>query len=275
MPDRPIITLTTDFGEGSRYVAAMKGAILSINPEAAIIDVTHSVPPQDIESGARVWAETAPWFPPHAVHVAVVDPGVGSSREIVYAEVGACRLVFPDNGLAMGLLANLAGGEKPRRIVAVEEPGYWRSPVSPTFHGRDIMGPVAAHLTLGVAPERLGTPRQELTRLVTRTATKRDLSEDGCVAKKIEGEVIEVDSFGNLITNITADQLADCPRDSSAAVRCDEHETVGIYETYSDQPPMTLVALIGSSGKLELAIVDDSAKIMLGVGAGAPVTVTW
>ncbi|MEM6799731.1 MAG: SAM-dependent chlorinase/fluorinase [Planctomycetota bacterium] len=271
MPQRPIITLTTDFGIGSRYVAEMKGAILSINPDASIIDLTHAIPPQDIRTAAAFLANTLPSFPTAAIHVVVVDPGVGSDRLVIYTEIGDRRLVCPDNGL----VSNLADATNPRKIVAIEEPSYWRSPVSPTFHGRDIMGPVAAHLSLGLPPERLGTPRAGLTKLAIKKATKQALTKDAGVAQRIEGEVIEVDSFGNLITNITAEQLADCPRDTSVTIRCDEHETVGIYQTYSEQPPMTLVAIVGSNGHLELAIVDDSAKIMLGVGVGAAVSVAW
>lgn len=280
MAERPLITLTTDFGEGSRYVAAMKGVILSINPAATIVDLTHSVPPQNVAAGANVLAEAAPWFPPHAIHVAVIDPGVGSDREIVYTELGPHRLVCPDNGLT----TNLAAREKPRKIVAITKSEFWLPEVSATFHGRDIMAPVAAHLSLGLDPARLGPPRGELLKLDTPprarrlTITSRDDApphEEPRVAQKIEGEVIEVDSFGNLITNITDDMLTDCPRDSTVTVRCDEHETIGIQQTYADQPPMTLVALVGSGGKLELAIVDDSAKIMLGVTVGAPVVVSW
>ena len=277
MSDRSIITLTTDFGEGSRYVAAMKGVILSINPDATIVDATHSIPPQDIATGARTLAEIARWFPPEAVHVVVVDPSVGSDREIFYSEFSEGRVVCPNNGL----LTNLAERENPRKMVAIEEPAYWLPRVTPTFHGRDIMAPVAANLSRGLSPDLLGPPRHKLLRLASREVTRHGI--EGCdttgkeqgVGQKIEGEVIEVDSFGNLITNISRQMLADCPGDTSVTIRCDEHETVGIFTTYADQPPMTLLALIGSSDQLELAIVDDSAKIMLGVGVGAPVAVAW
>jgi len=272
MSDRPIITLTTDFGEGSRYVAAMKGVILSTDRQATVVDVSHSIPPQDIAHAARTLAEMVRWFPAETIHVVVVDPGVGSDREIFYAEFPDCRVVCPNNGL----LTNLADRENPRKMVAIENPAYWLPRVAPTFHGRDIMAPVAAHLSQGLLPDLLGTPRTELVRLTPHAASACvTTGKEQGVGQKIEGEVVEVDSFGNLITNITRDMLADCPGDTSVTVRCDEHETVGIFTTYADQPPMTLVALIGSSDLLELAIVDDSAKIMLGVGAGAPVAVAW
>ena len=258
-----IITLTTDFGEGSRYVAAMKGTILSINPAAHIVDLSHSIPPQDVRRGAIALAETAPTFPPESIHIAVVDPGVGSDRRLVYAHIGSQHFLAPDNGL----LGRLAEAQSPSKIVVLEEPRFWLPTVSATFHGRDILAPVAARLSLGLPPEQLGRPIARLVAL--------PWPEVQSVANQITGEVVEVDSFGNLITNITSEMLQGVPTDESVTVACDEHTTQGIFRTYSDQPPMTLIALVGSGGKLELAIVDDSAKIMLGVGAGAPVVVTW
>lgn len=258
-----IITLTTDFGASSPYVAAMKGVILSISADVRLVDVSHSVPPQHVLQGALVLADATRLFPPGTIHVAVVDPGVGTSRAIVYAEIGDQRYVCPDNGL----LGRLAARENPAKLVWVTNERFFRTPVAPTFHGRDIMAPVAAHLSLGLNPDELGPPMQELRRLDWPGAVK--------VANRIEGQVVAVDSFGNLVTNITRDMLAGVPRDETVAVRCDEHETHSIFTTYADQPPMTLIALFGSNDQLELAIVDDSAKIMLGVGVGAPVEVCW
>lgn len=259
----PIITLTTDFGEGSRYVAAMKGVILSIHPQARIVDLTHSIPPQDVRSGAIALAEMAPWFPPETIHVAVVDPGVGSGRRIVYARIDSQQFVAPDNGL----LSRLAARTKPTKIVHIAESRFWLPTVSATFHGRDILVPVAARLSLGLSPDELGPPIAELVEQTWAEARR--------MANHIDGEVIEVDSFGNLITNITRDMLRGVPTDESVTVTCDEHETQGIFSVYNDQPAMTLLALIGSSDRLELAIVNDSATIMLGVKAGAPVRVSW
>jgi S-adenosyl-L-methionine hydrolase (adenosine-forming) len=258
-----IITLTTDFGEGSRYVAAMKGVLLSINPDARLIDISHSVPPQDVHRGAIVVAEAAPFFPPHTLHIAVVDPGVGTERRIVYARIGQQQFIAPDNGL----LSRLAAAERPSKIVSLDEPRFWRPQVSSTFHGRDIMAPVAARLSLGLSPDELGRPLDSLVSLTWREAEK--------VANKISGEVIEVDSFGNLVTNIARAQLAGVPTDESVTVTCDEHATQGIFKTYSEQPSMTLIALVGSGDQLELAIVDENASMMLGVTVGAPVTITW
>ena len=262
-PTQPIITLTTDFGPSSSYVAAMKGVILSINPDVRLVDISHAVPPQNILQGAQVLAETTPTFPSGALHVGVIDPGVGSSRKIVYVEFLWGRYLCPDNGL-LGRLAELG---QPSMMVTVEAEQFFRKPVAPTFHGRDIMAPVAAHLSLGLDPKELGPLHRELRKLNWPGAEK--------VANRIKGEVVSIDSFGNLITNISRDMLSGVPTDETVAVHCDEHETRGISSTYSDQPAMTLVAVIGSNDQLELAIVDDSAKIMLGVEVGIPVDVSW
>lgn len=258
-----IIALTTDFGMGSHYVAAMKGVILSLNPRATLVDITHGVPPQDVRQGAWILADVAEYLPPGSIHVAVVDPGVGSRRKIVYAEIDQRGYVAPDNGL----LSRLALRTPPTKIVAIQEPAYWLRRVSATFHGRDIMAPVAARLSLGLQPDCLGPPQDSLMQL--------DWSEVIVLPGRIEGTVRLVDSFGNLITDIPADALAGVPTDESVKVACDAHQTVGIFCTYADQPEMTLVALVGSSGYLELAIVGDSAAAMLGVGTGARVTITW
>jgi len=258
-----IITLTTDFGAESPYVAAMKGVILSINPDAELVDITHAIGPQNIRQGALVLAEVTPWFPPDTIHVAVVDPGVGSSRKIIYARIGEHHLIAPDNGL----VSRLALRAQPSTIITVADPSYWLPVVSATFHGRDIMAPVAARLSLGLDPARLGPRQHEIERLEWTEA---------CVTeKKIEGTVQSIDSFGNLITNIPADALVNVPRGEEVTIVCDEHETHGIFNAYADQPEMTLIALVGSSGHLELAIVGESAAMMLGVRAGTPVKVTW
>lgn len=259
-----IITLTTDFGPSSPYVAVMKGVILSVNPQARIVDITHAVPAQDVRAGALALAEAAPWFPSRTIHVAVVDPGVGSERRIVYARIGEHDHIAPDNGL----LSRLALATSPSTIRHVREAEFWLKPVSMTFHGRDIMAPVAAQLSLGLAAERLGPELGDLVRL--------EWTEARLVGKKIEGAVQSIDSFGNLITNIPANALADVPRgEEDVTIFCDDHETRGIFKTYSDQPEMTLMALVGSGGTLELAIVGESAALMLGIKVGTPVVISW
>lgn len=259
----PIITFTTDFGTGSRYVGAMKGVCLTINPDATLVDLTHSVPPQDVAAGALALAATTPWFPEGTIHVVVVDPGVGSDRPVIYAELGSQRYVLPDNGL----LTSLASLHTPRKIVAIKNPAYWLPEVSATFHGRDIMAPVAARLSLGLEANLLGEVTADFVRLPTAKAVR--------VGQRIDGEVIEVDSFGNLITNITAEMLEGVPTGEGTVIACGGHTTYGVFKTYSEQPAMTLVALVGSTGKLELAIVDDNAAAMLGVAVGTPVQLQW
>ena len=260
---QPVIALTTDFGVGSPYVAAMKGVILSINPQAVIVDLTHAIEPQNIRQGAIVLADTCRWFPPGTIHVAVVDPGVGSSRPIVWARIGEQNFIAPDNGL----LSRLALASPPLTIRTLSDPRFWLPGVSATFHGRDIMAPVAAHLSLGLDAAELGPAVQELVTLCWR--------EVHVTAGRIEGRVESIDSFGNLITDITSDALERAPRGEETAITCDEHETRGIFRAYSDQPDMTLIALVGSNGRLELAIVGESAAAMLGIRVGTPVTVAW
>ena len=257
------ITLTTDFAAGSPYVAAMKGVILSINPTAGIIDIPHGIAPQQIRHAALALESVVPYFPQGTIHVAVIDPGVGTDRRIVYAEIAGQHFVAPDNGL----LSRLADRWPPSKMIEVRERVYWRPHVSSTFHGRDIMAPVAAHLSLGLPPEKLGPACAGLVRI--------DWPEARRVGNRIEGEVVAVDSFGNLVTNITREMLASVPRDESVSITCEEHETNGIYSTYADQPPLTLIALIGSNDQLELAIVNDNAQAMLGVREGAKVVVSW
>ncbi len=258
-----VITLTTDFGSGSPYVAAMKGVILSIHPAATIVDLCHDVLPQDVRRAALLLDDVSDWFPAETLHVAVVDPGVGTSRAIVYARIGRQQFIAPDNGL----LSRLAARMPPAKLIRLEDPAYWLPHVSSTFHGRDIMAPVAARLALGLEPERLGPLLERLTSL--------DWPEARLSPARIDGVLIEIDSFGNLITNITAELLAGRPTDRRACVVCNIYETWGIFHAYAEQPQGTLVALIGSSNRLELALVGQSAARRLGIGLGAAVTVAW
>ncbi len=256
-----IITLTTDFGTGSPYVAAMKGVILSINPAATLVDLSHEVPPQDIRRGALLLEDTARWFPPGTIHVAVVDPGVGTGRALVYARIGAQQYLAPDNGL----LSRVSRGEPPERVIRLAERAYWLPQVSATFHGRDILAPAAAHLSLGLDPARLGPPHGSLTRL--------DWPEPSLSANLIEGEVLFVDSFGNLISNVRAETLAGLPDRAGVTVTCGGAIVHGIGRTYGEASQGQLVALVGSAGRLEIALVGGNAAKRLGVGAAAAVTV--
>jgi len=261
-----LITLTTDFGTGSPYVAAMKGVILSLNPAATVVDITHGVPPQDVRYGSIVLEDTSDRFPAGTIHVAVVDPGVGTDRAVVFARIGRQSYVAPDNGL----LSRLARRTPPAKIVRLTEPNYWLHPVSATFHGRDVMAPVAARLSLGLEPDHLGVPQDRLVML--------DWPEVRLLAGRIEGSVLLVDGFGNLITDVTAAVLVEASRGREPAgirICCRHHQIPGLSRTYGDHPPGSPIALVGSSDRLEIAVVGGSAAATLGAGVGDPVTVRW
>lgn len=258
-----IITLTTDFGLGSPYVAAMKGVILSINPAARLVDIVHTVAPQNIRQGAVLLAEATTWFPAGTIHVAVIDPGVGTERRIVYAQIGDQQYLAPDNGL----LSRLAAKMRPSRIIVLENAEHWLPSVSNTFHGRDIMAPVAAQLSLGMEPDRLGPSISRLVEL--------DLPAPHVEPNRITGEVVWIDGFGNLITNITAAMLAAISDHSRATIEITGRTIHGVDRTYGDRAAGTLMALVGSSGYLEVAIANGSAAKQLHADAGTQITVRW
>lgn len=260
---RPIITLTTDFGHGSAYVAQMKGVILSMNPEVNVVDVTHDIPPQDIRAGAQTLSDLFDWYPEGAIHVAVVDPGVGTSRNIVYVNAGGRHFIAPDNGL----LSRVIRQHEPQQQVFLTNSEYWLGDVSSTFHGRDIMAPAAAHLSLGLDPEKLGEGAEKLNRL-----SWPEIHLENC---SIQGTIISFDSFGNLITDITAQTLFEASAKNPMSIHCGHHEIQNLVKTYGTQPPGSLVALIGSSHFLELAVVNGNAAHVLGVDVGEKITVTW
>jgi S-adenosylmethionine hydrolase len=257
-----IITLTTDFGAGSPYVAAMKGVILGINPAVGLVDVSHDVRPQDVRHGAVLLAEATPWFPPETIHVAVIDPGVGTDRKIIYARIADQKHLAPDNGL----LSLLAKRNRPTRIVELTNDEYWLPEVSQTFHGRDILAPVAAQLSLGLEPERLGPAIDQLQML--------DWPEPSRSGNRIDGQVLWIDRFGNAITNITSGMLAD-GGSNCVRIQCAGREITDLVNVYGNRKQGELIALIGSSGYLELAVVDGSAGKMLRIENGAPVAVEW
>jgi len=253
-----IITLTTDFGLTDGYVGAMKGAVLSVNSECTVVDVSHSVSPQDVAGGARVLMSACPFFPLGTVHVAVVDPGVGTQRAAVAVKAGGHYFVGPDNGL-LSPVVELMGLEAVHQLDDVR---FFRDDVSTTFHGRDVFGPVAGHLSTGVAIERLG-PVCKLKRLPA--ASSAQVSGDGVVL----GAVTHVDHFGNLITNIARAQLPELP----VTVTFSGHCEAPLVHTYGDAITGKIVALVGSSGLLELALPNGSAAQSLQAGAGLIVEV--
>jgi S-adenosylmethionine hydrolase len=269
-----IITLLTDFGDSDGYVGQMKGVILTIFPRARIVDVTHRIAPQAVLQAALVLRDTAPHFPDGTIHVAVVDPGVGSSRRAVVARTAKGWFIGPDNGLLGPAAAEAAGAAGPGAEPvpgAVEwfqlsNPRYQQALVSPTFHGRDIFAPAAAHIAAGVPVEELGEPVPEPVKLVVPEARARA---DG---SEVNGEVLRADRYGNLVTNIGGGHLL---RLGVAHVIVEIAGQVlhGVAESYASAVNGELVCVVGSSGCLEIAEAGGSAASRLGVGPGAAVTV--
>jgi len=258
---RPLITVTTDFGTGSPYVAQLKGVILSICREAEIIDVSHSIGPQNIREGAVVLADVTPRFPAGTIHLAVVDPGVGTSRRIIYAEMGEQRYLAPDNGL----LSLLAVRQRPKGIVALENTAYWLPEPSHTFHGRDILAPAAAHLAAGVDPKKLGAAHEAMVLL--------DWPQPKKSSSAIAGEIFYVDSFGNLITNINHVDVQALGNPTSLVIDCGGGQIRGIVPTYGAALDGEFVALFDSQGRLEIAKVGGNAAQELHMHVGESVVV--
>lgn len=253
-----LITLTTDFGTRDPWVAAMKGVILSIAPDCTLLDLSHGIGPQDILEGALFLAATVPYFPEGAIHTAVVDPGVGTSRVPIVARCAGQVVVCPDNGL----LTILQRTHPVAEAYAIENPDYILDLPSATFHGRDIFAPAAAHVALGAPLASFGKPAGDLCQIDLPEAT---MDAEG----QLHGEVIHVDRFGNCITNISRDSV---PDGAGYRVQVAAATVPGIHRTYADVPPGTLLALYGSSGHLEIAVAMDNAARALHLGPGAPVT---
>ncbi|OGO05038.1 MAG: hypothetical protein A2Y73_02495 [Chloroflexi bacterium RBG_13_56_8] len=254
-----IITLCTDFGTQDGYVAAMKGVILSIAPQARIVDITHEVARQRVGEGAFVFYSACRYFPVETIHLVVVDPKVGSARRALAVRTANYRFVAPDNGILSYVLRK----DPPLEIVSLTRKAYWREAVSHTFHGRDIFAPVAAHLANGVSLTKLGEPIDDLVWL---DAPQPAQHADG----SISGHVIHIDRFGNVITNIPAEMLTS-RRDWRVWVG--NASVTGLSTTYASGEPGDLIALIGSHGNLEVAIREGDAARAAGVGVGAEVWV--
>lgn len=259
-----VITLTTDFGVGGWFAAAMKGVIAGIAPDARVVDVTHEIAGQDILAGAFVLAQCFRNFPRDTVHVAVVDPGVGSPRRAIAVKSQDYFFLAPDNGvltLALAAVDDCA----PLQIRSIENERLYNRPVSRTFHGRDIFAPVAAHLSVGVAFQEVGPVTESIARL--------EIAEPKVTKKSIEGRVMFVDRFGNLITNIAArhlEQLAGEPRLFRLGLRAIRKFGRFYAEVSSGAP----VALIGSSNFVELCVNGGSAQKKFGAKIGDKVTVS-
>jgi S-adenosyl-L-methionine hydrolase (adenosine-forming) len=253
-----IITLTTDFGTRDTYVAEVKAAILSIAPDVQVVDVTHEIAPHDILEGALALEAAAPWFPPATIHVAVVDPGVGTARRGLAVASRDQVLIGPDNGLFTPFL-----GASPWRAFELTEAEFRRATVSATFHGRDVFAPAAAHVARGLSPERLG-PRVTDPVLLVWPRPR-------VAARRIGGAVVHVDRFGNLVTSIPTDALASLG--SSLTVRVGAR-SLPLVRTYGDLARGRPGALVGSRNRLEIAVNAGSAAAVLGARRGTSVVVS-
>jgi S-adenosylmethionine hydrolase len=250
-----VVTLTTDFGTGSGYVAEMKGRLLQAAAACTLVDIAHDLPPHDIRAAAWLVGQACFAFPAGSLHLVVIDPGVGTARRLVWAEIGSQQFLCPDNGLLTWALRR-------HPLIAAREltvPPH----AAATFHGRDVLAPTAGALLAGSLPEALGEP---LTGLQTFPVPEPRMS-----ASAIVGEVIHVDTFGNLVTNLPVDLL---PRLVAAGrLRIGPHALDRIVRTYGDARPGTAVALVGSQGFIEAAVVEGRAADVLSARVGTPVAI--
>ena len=253
-----VITLTTDFGLRDHYVAAMKGVILGICPAARIVDVTHEVSSYEVAEAAFLISQTWPYYPKRTVHVVVVDPGVGSMRRPILAELDGQRFIAPDNGVLTPILTR--EGVKVRHITAS---AYFRETVSATFHGRDIFAPVAAHIASGVAPAKVGARVEDYLRLTFERPART-------ARRGWTGAILHVDHFGNIVTNFSIGdfpQIATGPFEFAVGFRTVEK----LAHNYAEMPAGELFAIVGSSGYVEFSANQASAAKILGCETGAPV----
>jgi hypothetical protein len=270
-----VITLTTDFSSDDPYAGVMKGAILNTNPDATIVDITHSITPQNVMQGAFVLNLAYRYFPKDSIHLAVVDPGVGGERVKVILRTSTALFVAPDNGLLSYIIDELSLGEsylpesdeltsvrlkKGLEAVAITDPRFWREPVSSTFHGRDIFAPVAAGLSLGISPYEFG---EKIGSLQVLPVPRPFIDSTG----DLVGQVIYVDHFGNLITDIRSIDIQ-----GEVAIEVGGTRIYGVSRYYEEAEGFMAVG--GSSGYLEVSLKNGNAADSLGVITGDPVRVT-
>ena len=270
-----IITLTTDFGLADAYVAAMKGVILSINPEAKLVDICHTIKPQNIPEAAFVLSTAYRYFPRQTIHTVVVDPGVGTKRRAIILRTAEADFIAPDNGVLSYVMQDYSDKRVKSNVtlkqvkvrpgleaVAITKPRFWGSPVSPTFHGRDIFAPVAAHLSLGTPPIDFGEAITSLEMLPLHRPLR---AKDGSLV----GHVIHIDGFGNLITDVRNDDL---PQTKGAiTVEVGNKIISGLSLTYAESKG--LLALIGSSGYLEVSLREGNASAFINAEIGNEVKI--
>jgi S-adenosyl-L-methionine hydrolase (adenosine-forming) len=259
---RPIITLTTDYGTNDHLVGAMKGVILSVNPEVNIVDITHSVLAHDLLDGALAIGQAYKYFPPKTIHVVVVDPGVGTARRPILVAGDTHYFVAPDNGV----LSSVYDQSEALYVWNIISEHYFRQPVSKTFHGRDIFAPVAAWLTKSWQSSAFGEPITDFARFA--------LPKPKATGNTIKGVVLRVDQFGNLITNFRAEDVpAFAAGDGKFTIRAGNAAVTKLVPTFASGANGEAVGLIGSSGYLEISVNKGNASRTLAIGRGAEVTV--
>jgi S-adenosylmethionine hydrolase len=256
-----LLTLLTDFGSRDAFVGIMKGVILGINPAVTLVDLSHEVPPQDILAGALILCSAVAFFPAGTIHVAVVDPGVGSNRRAILVETANAIFIGPDNGL----LSLAAPADAVKRTVHLTNEHYFLPHRSQTFHGRDVFAPVAAHVSRGVSIDQLGNPTPTMTRLSLPPVER--------LTNGLVGSVIYVDHFGNVITNITEADLRPFPRET-LLVSIDTVHTRGVVTSYAAVDIGAPAALINSWGMLEIAVRNGSAAQCFGIHTGQVVHIS-
>ncbi|MFN7950899.1 MAG: SAM-dependent chlorinase/fluorinase [bacterium] len=256
---RPLITLTTDFGTLDPYVAQMKGVLVSLIPEARVLDLSHEIPAGDVRAGALFLDAAVPRFPAGTVHVAVIDPGVGGRRRPLAVATPRSVLVGPDNGLFGSFL-----DEPGARAVVLDRREHWAAEISHTFHGRDVFAPVAARLAGGLALAAVGSPCADPVRLAWPAPRASDAS--------IEGEIIHVDHFGNLVSNIPAAAFASRQLGPGAIVASYlDRRVPGPFASYDAVPVGEALWVVGSTGRVELSVNRGRADRVLGGGVGTAV----
>jgi S-adenosylmethionine hydrolase len=257
-----ILTLTTDYGTSDPLVGTMKGAILSVNPAARIVDITHAVEPYDVLDGALALAQAWSYFPQSAIHVVVVDPGVGTPRRPILVRSSGHWFIAPDNGV----LSLAVGALNPLEAWHLLSELYFRHPVSKTFHGRDIFGPVAAALSLRGQPSDFGPRINSIERIEFPAPQVKE--------NAIRGLVLRVDRFGNIMTSLTAENAPAVFSSRAFTLSISGVELSQVVQTFGEGPTGFPVALVGSSGFLEIAVNRGNAARLLGVNRGDPVLVT-
>lgn len=257
-----VISLMTDFGIRDGNVGVMKAVIWDIAPQAQISDLSHMIEPQNVRQAALILGRSVPYFPTGSVHIVVVDPGVGTERRPIAARVGTQRFVGPDNGVLTDLLDRAEAAGWPVQVVHLDQPEFWLPEVSSVFHGRDIFSPVGAHLAAGVGLEKLGTPIEDPVRI--------DLPRPEVTEAGFRARVIHIDHFGNIATNLDREDLEGV---SELEVRLRGRTIPGLYETFGQLPPGSLMVLYGSTGRLIISEVNGSAARALGAEVDDPVEV--